>query len=78
MQDLEALERVNLLRALEASDWRVAGEKGAARLLGMNPSTLNSRMKALGIRRARPVLPSTPTSLGIICSLFATALPGVL
>ena len=50
-QDLEALERQNLRRALEASGWRVAGERGAARLLGMNPSTLSSRMKALGIRR---------------------------
>jgi PAS domain S-box-containing protein len=51
VQELEALERANLLRALERASWRVAGEHGAAQLLGMNPSTLNSRMKALGIRR---------------------------
>jgi PAS domain S-box-containing protein len=53
MQELEALERQNLLLALESTGWRVAGENGAARLLGMNPSTLNSRLKALGIKRPR-------------------------
>jgi hypothetical protein len=31
--------------------WRVAGNNGAASLLGMKPSTLNSRIKALGIAR---------------------------
>jgi len=51
MQELEALERENILRALEACDWRVAGERGAARVLGINPSTLASRMKALSISR---------------------------
>jgi transcriptional regulator with GAF, ATPase, and Fis domain len=49
--ELEDLERANILRALEASGWKVAGEQGAGALLGMNPSTLNSRMRALGIRR---------------------------
>lgn len=52
VQQLEDLERQNLLRALNAAGWRVAGEKGAARLLGMNPSTLNSRIRALGITRS--------------------------
>jgi formate hydrogenlyase transcriptional activator len=45
------LERENVRRALEACEWRVAGERGAARLLGLSPSTLSSRMRALGIRR---------------------------
>jgi PAS domain S-box-containing protein len=49
--ELEAFERANMLRALDASGWKVAGEQGAASLLGMNPSTLNSRMRALDIRR---------------------------
>lgn len=53
MQELEALERDNILRALESCEWRVAGERGAARLLGINPSTLASRMKALRIERPR-------------------------
>jgi PAS domain S-box-containing protein len=52
-KELEALERDNLLAALEASGWRVAGENGAAQLLGMKPTTLSSRMKALGIERKR-------------------------
>ena len=29
------------------------GQDGAARRLGMNPSTLTSRLKALGIKRTR-------------------------
>jgi transcriptional regulator with PAS, ATPase and Fis domain len=49
--DLARLERENIMRALERTDWQVAGESGAARLLGMAPSTLASRMKALGVRR---------------------------
>ena len=49
--DLARLERDNLRRALERSAWKVAGDAGAARLLGMAPSTLTSRMKALGLRR---------------------------
>ncbi len=49
--ELEELERINLRRALEAARWKVAGAGGAAELLGMKPSTLASRMKALGIQR---------------------------
>jgi transcriptional regulator with GAF, ATPase, and Fis domain len=49
--ELEARERDNILRALEASGWKIAGYGGAAGLLGLPSSTLNSRMKALGIRR---------------------------
>jgi transcriptional regulator with GAF, ATPase, and Fis domain len=53
IQEMERLERNNLMRALETTKWRVAGADGAARLLGMNPSTLSSRLKALGIERPR-------------------------
>jgi PAS domain S-box-containing protein len=49
--ELAELERENLRRALEATEWKVAGADGAAALLGMKPSTLASRMKALGISR---------------------------
>src|SRR5262245_60012083 len=49
-RELEMLERDNLLRALEAAQWRISGDHGAAVLLEMNPSTLRSRMKALGIK----------------------------
>ena len=50
-QELARLERDNLRRALEATGWQIAGDSGAARLLGMAPSTLASRIKALGLRR---------------------------
>lgn len=48
---LEELERDYITQVLEAKNWRVSGPKGAARLLGLNPSTLRSRMKKLGISR---------------------------
>jgi transcriptional regulator with GAF, ATPase, and Fis domain len=38
---------------LKSSEWKIAGESGAAQLLGMKPTTLSSRMKALGIERQR-------------------------
>jgi PAS domain S-box-containing protein len=50
-KELEQFERANIIRALQSADWKVSGEKGAARLLGMNASTLSSRMKALGIAK---------------------------
>jgi transcriptional regulator with GAF, ATPase, and Fis domain len=49
--ELEEIERTNLVLALQSCGWRVSGENGAARLLSINPSTLASRMKALGLRR---------------------------
>jgi transcriptional regulator with GAF, ATPase, and Fis domain len=45
-------ERDNVLAALERTGWRVHGPGGAARLLGLKPTTLVSRMKAMGIKRA--------------------------
>jgi PAS domain S-box-containing protein len=51
--DLQQLERENIVRALESCGWRVAGKDGAADLLGINPCTLNSRIRALGIQRPR-------------------------
>jgi transcriptional regulator with GAF, ATPase, and Fis domain len=47
------LERGNIFLALEATGWKVAGETGAAQLLGVNSYTLASMMKALGIKRLR-------------------------
>jgi transcriptional regulator with GAF, ATPase, and Fis domain len=56
---LRELERANLIRALEQTQWRVSGSAGAARLLGSPPSTVASRMKALGIERPRGSLRNT-------------------
>lgn len=55
LRELEELERANLARALETSGGRISGSGGAAALLGMNPSTLRSRMKALGVATAKQV-----------------------
>jgi transcriptional regulator with GAF, ATPase, and Fis domain len=51
--ELREIERNTLLRALEEARWKVAGTRGAAQKLGIPPSTLSSRMKALGIQRPR-------------------------
>lgn len=48
---LEEVETEHILRALELTSGRVSGEKGAARLLGINGKTLDSKMRKLGIRR---------------------------
>lgn len=45
------LEKANILKALQRTGWRVSGPRGAALLLGLNPSTLASKMKSLGIKR---------------------------
>ena len=55
VQEIQQLERTNILRALEVTGWRVAGRKGAAELLGINPSTLNSRIRALNIQKNEKV-----------------------
>ncbi len=44
-------ERENVLAALSRADWKIYGPRGAAGLLGLKPTTLISRMKAMGIRR---------------------------
>ena len=48
---LENAERNHILRALNETRWVVHGKKGAAEILGINPSTLRSRMEKLGIKR---------------------------
>jgi formate hydrogenlyase transcriptional activator len=48
---LEAAERRHILRALEETDWIIGGASGAAARLGMKRTTLQSRIKKLGISR---------------------------
>jgi transcriptional regulator with GAF, ATPase, and Fis domain len=52
--ELREDERANLVAALEAAGWKVSGPGGAAELLDLRPSTLASRMKAMGVRRPGP------------------------
>ncbi len=51
-ENLEAVERDHILRVLDTCEWRVRGVGHAAERLGLNASTLYSRMKKLGIRRS--------------------------
>ena len=48
---LEELEKEHILEVLQMTSWRVSGERGAAKLLGMKATTLEARMKKLGISR---------------------------
>ena len=48
---LEDNERQHILEALRRSRWKIHGSDGAAEMLRINPSTLASRMKKLGIRK---------------------------
>ena len=47
---LEVVERNHILSVLEQTQWAIEGERGAARILGLNPSTLRGRMRKLDIR----------------------------
>jgi len=48
---LEDVERRHIESVLRQASWMIEGERGAARILNLNPSTLRSRMQKLGIKR---------------------------
>ena len=48
---LEDVERAHIQRVLQQAHWVIEGERGAALVLGVNPSTLRSRMRKLAIRK---------------------------
>jgi formate hydrogenlyase transcriptional activator len=52
-QTFEDVERNHILHIMEMVGWRVRGEGGAAQILGLKPTTLESRMQKLGIERRR-------------------------
>jgi formate hydrogenlyase transcriptional activator len=52
-QTLEDAERAHILTVLDRTGWRISGLGGAADVLGMKRTTLQSKMKALGIARLR-------------------------
>jgi formate hydrogenlyase transcriptional activator len=56
LRTLEEYEREHILEALQFTGWQVSGNRGAALLLGLKPTTLEARMKKLSIQR--PVPPS--------------------
>jgi len=48
---LEEVERDHIIGILEQTNWKVSGKDGAAKILGLNRSTLRARMRKLGIRQ---------------------------
>ncbi len=50
-KELNKLEKENILRALNKTNWKISGSYGAAKLLGLPSTTLNSRIKSLGIKK---------------------------
>jgi len=52
---LAQVERKHLREILERAGWVIEGPRGAASLLGLQPSTLRSRMRKLGVSRPGPV-----------------------
>lgn len=51
MKALVELEYEHIVKVLQQTGWRIEGNKGAALILGLNPSTLRARMRKQGITR---------------------------
>jgi transcriptional regulator with GAF, ATPase, and Fis domain len=51
-QEWRDRQRANILAALRQANSRISGKGGAADLLGINPATLTSRIKSLGIDKS--------------------------
>jgi PAS domain S-box-containing protein len=51
LKSLQEIEKDHILRVLQFTNWRIDGAKGAALILDINPSTLRSRMRKLGIQK---------------------------
>ncbi|MCG3200940.1 MAG: Anaerobic nitric oxide reductase transcription regulator NorR [Gammaproteobacteria bacterium] len=54
LRTLEDVETEHIREVLQLTEWIIEGKRGAAGILGMEPSTLRYRMQKLGIRRPRP------------------------
>ena len=52
LKSMQETEKDHILRVLDQTSWRIDGAKGAALILDMNPSTLRSRMRKLGIQKS--------------------------
>ncbi|MCK6459666.1 MAG: sigma 54-interacting transcriptional regulator [Planctomycetes bacterium] len=49
---LEDVTRAHIVSVLERTGWQVSGEAGAAKILGVKPTTLEARIRRLGIRKS--------------------------
>lgn len=54
---LGEVDRQHIVAVLNRTGWRVSGKGGAAEILGINPKTLESRMRKLNIRRRKSPTP---------------------
>jgi transcriptional regulator with PAS, ATPase and Fis domain len=52
-KSLEEMERLHIVEVLNSANWKIRGEDGAAKILDLNPTTLEARMKKLGITRKK-------------------------
>jgi transcriptional regulator with GAF, ATPase, and Fis domain len=50
--EMRRRERQNLFAVLQKAGWRIKGVDGAAELLGVNPTTLFSRIRKMGLKRS--------------------------
>ncbi|WP_321415852.1 helix-turn-helix domain-containing protein [uncultured Desulfobacter sp.] len=53
VEDLQILERENMIRALRYCNWKIYNTDGAAGLLGIKPTTLIEKMKRMKIKKPR-------------------------
>jgi formate hydrogenlyase transcriptional activator len=56
--NLQDMERMHIVAVLEKTDWRLAGQDGAAEVLGLKRTTLQAKMKKLGIKRSNKTMPT--------------------
>jgi formate hydrogenlyase transcriptional activator len=55
--NLKDMERMHVLAVLEKTGWRISGPGGAAEVLGLKRTTLQARMRKLGIKRSHVAMP---------------------
>jgi transcriptional regulator with GAF, ATPase, and Fis domain len=55
--NLKDMERMHMVAVLEKTGWRIAGQGGAAEVLGLKRTTLQAKMKKLGIKRSNKTMP---------------------
>ncbi len=69
---LRDVEKKKILEALGQTNWRIDGQNGAAKLVGLNASTFRSRLKKLNIQRQQMkyFLPFFPSSFEYMAPMF--------
>ncbi len=59
---LEEVEKEYIIHVLDETSWKIEGQNGAAKCLGLNPSTLRTRMVKLGIQKSIRASAANPAS----------------